>query len=148
VAHERAHAARHDNWKKLLVACLPDVVGLTPAARSMERVREARAEEEADAHALANDPAAGAELAGALVKLARHGTEVRLGVATSFHACGPIERRIRSLLRGGLRDGGPPPAWGPLSSAMLAAATACAAFPALSQRVHLATEALVRLLSP
>lgn len=148
VAHERAHASRRDNWKKLLVACLPDAVAPTPAAWAIECLREARAEEEADGVARGDDPLAGAELAGALLKLARRTDALGLGVATSFHACGPIERRVRLLLGGGPASRARRAAWGGLALGTLATALVCAAFPALSSRVHLAVELMVRLLGP
>ena len=40
VAHERAHVAALDNWKKLLVRCVPDVLAWTPVARVLDCARD------------------------------------------------------------------------------------------------------------
>jgi hypothetical protein len=146
VAHERAHAEAHDNWKKALVRCLPDVLGWTREAAALDRLREQRAEEEADVAATREDRTIGVEIAAALVKVARGRRRVVLPAATAFGAGGPIARRVRLLLAE------PPPAleerrpWLVLSLGILAAAV-WGGVPTLSVRVHAAVEALVQLLT-
>jgi Zn-dependent protease with chaperone function len=71
VAHEVAHGASRDNWKRLAVFCAPDLFGTTNAATRLEAAWSAAAECEADARAAAGDRGRAADLAAALVKVAR-----------------------------------------------------------------------------
>ena len=147
VAHERAHAAARHNLKRLLLLCTPDLVRLTPAARAIEHSWAARAEEEADGAAGGSDRAVRLDIAGAIVRLARLRAAPRLPVATMFDAGGPIERRIRLLLRHGTAPASNrSPSWMGLALAIagLAAATSV---PAVSVRVHHVVEAVVHALS-
>lgn len=158
VAHERAHARAGDVRKRLLLRALPDAVAWTRAGAESAAIWQARAEEEADASAAAGDRARGAELAGALVKLARRRTAPALPLATAFDAGGPIERRVRRLLA----TTGPAPgsacgsacgrigarvALAAASGIVALAALAAGTVPALSIRVHHAIEAVVRALT-
>lgn len=148
VAHEAAHAASLDIWKKLALCALPDVVAATPAGAAVERVWRARAEEEADRAAADGDRLRGAELAGALVKLARRRCAPALPLATAFDAGGPIERRVRRLLTGAspADDRRPARPWVALAAGVVAPALICGAFPPLSVHVHRAIELVVQAL--
>ena len=148
LAHETAHAARRDNWKRLLLRAQPDLLGMTSIAAQVERVWEARAEEEADAAAVRGDPALRVEIASALVKLAHIRPRAAAPLAAAFDAGGPIERRVRTLLRG-VPSTMPParPRWIVSFAVFLGPALVCGVAPPLSSRVHLAVEALVRLLA-
>ena len=147
VAHERAHVASFDNWKKAVVRFLPDLLPGTRTAREIERARNARSEEEADRRASEAAPRLALELAGALVKLAGLRSSSALPLATAFDAGGPIARRVRLLLhdvRPG-RDGRG--GWVALALGTLAAPLLCALLPGLSGRVHQVFETLVQLLT-
>ncbi|HXV75775.1 MAG TPA: M48 family metalloprotease [Candidatus Polarisedimenticolaceae bacterium] len=143
VAHERAHARAGDNRKKLVLRCLPDVVSWTPLSRAVERIWDARAEEEADVAALRADRTAGVEIAAALVKLARRGTFAALPVASTLDAGGPLGRRVRRLLAGTEERRSRGSHWALLGAAIVVPAVVCALFPPASASVHQAIEAMV-----
>jgi len=147
VAHEKAHLATGDTWKRLMLRCMPDVLGMTPLARQIESTWLARAEEEADAAAVSGDRARGAQMACALVKLARGHVGSALPLVTSFDAGGPLERRVRRLLRGA------PPAqearqspWTIPGAALAASTLILCALTLVSRAVHQVIEALVQAL--
>jgi hypothetical protein len=147
VAHERAHATRHDTWKLLFLRCLPDLVGLTPIATEIERVWQARSEEEADRVAAHGDRKRGVEIAAALVKLARHRRSEGLPMAVAFDAGGTIERRVRLLLGGASAVERGAHRGSLLALALVAPAVACGCLPPLSIHVHAMVETLVHLLA-
>ncbi|MGH9870095.1 MAG: hypothetical protein ACREAA_18280 [Candidatus Polarisedimenticolia bacterium] len=145
-AHETAHAATGDNWKRLILRGMPDVVGMTPIAGQLERVWRARAEEEADAAAVSTHGANGVEIAGALVKLARWHVGPGLPLATSIDAGGSLERRVRKVLE----DVSPVPdarrsRWTVLGLAV-GVSILLGTLPPFSRSVHLVVEALVQAL--
>jgi len=76
--HEQAHAASHDNLKKLLILLAPDVL---PFARTrfqeLDRAWARYAEWAADDRAAAGDPLCSLGLAAALVQVTRLGTPSR-----------------------------------------------------------------------
>ena len=99
VAHERAHGLFRDNWKRLAMACAPDLFGHTAAARQLERQWSAMAECRADARAAAGDSTRAANLASALVKVARLGATPPPSTAWSrLHDEPLIAERIQRLL--------------------------------------------------
>jgi hypothetical protein len=138
--------AARDNWKRLVLRCLPDVVAWLPVAVRLERSWQRRAEEEADLAAARADREVGAQLAGALVKLARWRVLAELPLASAFDAGGPLARRVRRLLHAPTPLQAACAPWTLLVAAVVLPAGLCAAFPALSTRVHLAVETLVQLL--
>jgi len=148
VAHESAHAAAHDNIKKLAIRCLPDVLSWMPAATAIERAWSEAVEDEADAAALRSSGGDGIDLASAIVKVSRLACAPPTSLAaSSLHAGGPIARRVRRLA-----SGGRPPAratgrqrWVPWLA--LALPGVCPLVPGLSGRLHDVTEAVVRLLT-
>lgn len=151
VAHETAHTVARDNLKKLAMRCLPDVLGLMPAAAEIERAWSQAVEDEADVEAIRSRGTDGLELASAIVKVSRiHGAREssRLARGTSpLHAGGPIACRVRRL--SGERPSAPRLAgyrsWAPWL-ALLALPGVLLLVPGLSIRLHRVTEAVVQLL--
>jgi Zn-dependent protease with chaperone function len=150
VAHESAHATARDNLKKLAMRGLPDVLGWMPAASAIEHAWNEAVEEEADATAVHAGEGQGIDLASAIVKVARLACAPPLSLAaSSFHAGGPVTRRVRRLTSGSGRRPEPRTArrhWLP-SVALLALPGVVPLLPELSARLHNVTEAVVRLLS-
>jgi hypothetical protein len=141
IAHEAAHVRRRDNLKRLLVRVCADLRGRPWLLQ--EDWHEAT-EEAADASALAREPHLRADLAQALVRVARLAVPRDLAAsASAFYLGGSIEPRIRRIM-----DASPfeePQPYGCLLLSSLGAAflvTAVAAAPAL----HVVVEAAVRLL--
>ena len=143
VAHERAHGLFHDNWKRLAIACAPDLFGHTAAARQLERQWSAMAECRADARAVAGDSTRAANLASALVKVARLGvTPPPTAAWSTLHDEPLIAERIQRLLAGDAPAAPRPPraliaaTWaGGLSGVAAAGALLAGELHALTERV-------------
>lgn len=71
IAHERAHLRAGDTLRALLWRACPDLLGLLPSARRLQRDWSQATEEAADDAAVAGQPARALDLAGALLKLGR-----------------------------------------------------------------------------
>jgi len=101
IAHELAHRQAHDNLKRFLMLCAPDLFGWTPIARRLESEWRAAAECAADGAAAAGDEERAATLASALVKVARLGAETN-GICSpawsTFHERGSLESRVKRLV--------------------------------------------------
>jgi Zn-dependent protease with chaperone function len=148
VAHEAAHLRRWDNFKRLIVRCLPDMVFAREAA-SLERTWSDAVEEAADAAAVVETRRL--DLADALIKVARLMPDRRrLELpASAFITSASIERRVRQLLD--------PPAgralnaWGAAVAALtLAPVLLCVAVwsdPSVLRVVHETVEMLVQAAS-
>lgn len=99
IAHEMAHDAYRDNWKRLAIACAPDIFGRSSAARDIERRWSALAECRADARAAAGDATRAAHLASALVKVARLGVAAPPSAAWStLHDEPLLAERVHRLV--------------------------------------------------
>ena len=100
VAHELAHQRALDNLTRVLMACVPDLLGLTGTARRLERLWNGHAECLADARAVDGDPRRASQLASALIKVARlHATLAdRHPAWSSFHQPDLLETRVRLLV--------------------------------------------------
>jgi hypothetical protein len=101
VAHELAHRHAHDNLTRVLMACVPDLFSLTPAARRIERLWEAEAECLADARAAAGSAVRASRLASALVKVARlRSSDAAWSPGwSSFHHAALLETRVLLLVQ-------------------------------------------------
>lgn len=101
IAHELAHRQAHDNLKRFLMLCAPDLFGWTAIARRLESEWRAAAECAADGAAAAGDEERAATLASALVKVARLGAETK-GICSpawsTFHERGGLESRVKRLV--------------------------------------------------
>jgi Zn-dependent protease with chaperone function len=151
VAHERAHAAAHENLKRLLLRASPDPLALLPAGERLRAQFEEAAEVAADRSACARVPPL--RLARALLKvaaLARNGAPLEIAAA-ALHREGCVAARVRALLHahdvGGCTGPAAPPrgmAWivAGFFGLLLAAASAC-----LLPQAYAAAESLVHLLS-
>ncbi len=149
LAHERAHHQARDNFKRLLVACSPDLLGLWPGGREIERRWREAVEFAADARAASGSEGRGLVLASALLKVARMTHSPGLLAAGSlFYDGAPIWERISRLLAPEVGEE-PAPRLGRAWSVSLCGMTIVAAAVAAEGvwlGVHLATEGLVRLL--
>jgi Zn-dependent protease with chaperone function len=146
VAHEVAHGASRDNWKRLAMICAPDVFGHTAAARRLETAWSAAAECQADAAAARGDTGRAADLASALVKVARLGARAPHSAAWStLHDEPLLAARVERLLCAHAPAGPAPGRWLP-AVAGLAALTGLAAGFLAAYHVHLLTELLAHAL--
>jgi Zn-dependent protease with chaperone function len=141
IAHECAHVRAADNAKRFAARACPDLLG---DASAMHRAWLAAAEEAADAEAAASRPNRAADLAQALIRVARLAPMAAPQLASAFYAGGGIERRVRRLVDPSGERNVPVRFSGPLvcAAAFTLVAAAIAAAPAL----HQIMEALVRIL--
>lgn len=101
VAHEVAHGRFYDNWTRLAIACAPDLLGHSRTARAIERRWSALAECRADARAAGGDSARAAELASALIKVARLGVSgTPPPVWSTLHDEPLLAERVQRLVSG------------------------------------------------
>jgi beta-lactamase regulating signal transducer with metallopeptidase domain len=145
VAHERAHLRHGDNFSRLLLLSVPDVLIFTPMARRLEQ-RWAEASEEAADDEVAQ-AGAGLALASALCKVARLARGSLPIPAIALHNGEGVAHRISRLIRPetmtlaaasrGRLDG--------LRFVIVIAALLAGASAELP-RLHAATEAMVLLL--
>ena len=148
LAHEHAHHEAHDNLKRVLVACSPDLLGMWPAGRRLERCWRVAVEFAADARAVNGSEERAVSLASALLKVARLAPAIGAPLAGSgFYDGTLLWARIDRLLA---PAGTPvPPPMSRRLSLSIAAMSVLAAFAAAEGAwlgVHLATEGLVRFL--
>ncbi|HYT76813.1 MAG TPA: hypothetical protein VEL79_18810 [Vicinamibacterales bacterium] len=95
VAHECAHVARRDNFKRFLIRGCPDLW----RDGSVERAWSEASEEAADAAAAQDRPDRGLDLAQALIRVARLAPQPQApALASAFYLGGSIESRIRRLV--------------------------------------------------
>lgn len=102
VRHERTHLLARDNLKRLLMACVPDVLSLTPYHRAIASAWHDAAEDAADDAATRGEPKARLELAALLLKVASLAPAApgTLANATGSPFIEPhgLERRVRRLV--------------------------------------------------
>lgn len=148
LAHELAHRDARDNLKRMLVACSPDLLGIWPSGRALERRWRAVVEFAADARAVAGREERALSLASALLKVARLAPAAGSAAASAFYDGTLLSARIDRLLSLGLGEE-PPRRLAPGWEVFLGSATVFAALLAAEAAwfgVHLATEDLVRFL--
>lgn len=151
LAHEVAHRQSWDNVKRFAMFASPDVLRFTRAAGDLEQGWCAEAECLADARAVDGDASRAANLASALIKVARLATgrtEALLAgpLWSTFYEKGLLELRVRRLVTG--------PVVAPRSSWLLFAGSVAATlgtialawFADVPRTVHFLTESLVQLL--
>jgi beta-lactamase regulating signal transducer with metallopeptidase domain len=100
VAHERGHLHAHDNLKRWLLACAPDVLRWTTAHQSIVAAWRDAAEYAADDAATRGKEEARVDLAALLLKIARLAPPrfaTPAGVSTFADKEG-LDRRVRRLL--------------------------------------------------
>jgi hypothetical protein len=149
LAHELAHHDSRDNLKRVLVACSPDLLGIWPSGRALERRWRAAVEFAADARAVAGNQERAVALASALLKVARLAPAAGAPAGGSaFYDGTLLSARIDRLLAPGV-DARPAHhvarAW-PVSLGSVTLLAAALAAKGVWLGVHLATEGLVRLL--
>jgi beta-lactamase regulating signal transducer with metallopeptidase domain len=98
--HERTHFLSHDNLKRLLITCAPDVLALTRYHRILANAWHDAAEDAADDAATHGDPRASMELAALLLKIASLAPTPTYKSATisPFIEADGLERRVRRLV--------------------------------------------------
>lgn len=151
IAHELAHCEAGDNFKRVLVACSPDVLLLAGVGRRVEDQWRAALEFAADARAVGDDRQRALDLVSALVKVARLAPVRRpslVAARSDFYDGALLSARIGRLLDpdGAARSSlAVLPMW-PVSLAGLALAAVLLPSHTVWLVVHLATEGLVRIL--
>ena len=138
-AHERAHVLTHDNARRLLIAAFAG-----PHSSAAHQWRHA-AEYAADERA-ANTPLAAADLASALVKIARMGYTPSLD-ATALSAIndgGLLEARVRRLLAAEVNVLQPRRHWALIVGIFSFAVTFVYAARPILGSIHSLTELLIR----
>ncbi|MEO6326043.1 MAG: M56 family metallopeptidase, partial [Thermoanaerobaculia bacterium] len=141
-AHERAHAASHDNLKSLLLRASPDWLSLIPLGATIERAWAEATEQAADDVAVSGDAGRRVDLAAALVKVARlvpPGMRLADSYADFLHGSflhgGALSTRVARLLEAPTaEDGSSPTAW--VLAACLAALLAPLAAPHSSRMIY------------
>jgi hypothetical protein len=102
IAHELEHGRMRDNLVRVALACVPDFLALTPAARRIEALWEGEAECLADARAVGRSGVRAFRLASALVKVARlpvpAPSACHAGWST-LHRAALLETRVRLLVQ-------------------------------------------------
>jgi hypothetical protein len=145
VAHELAHKQAFDNLARWAMLCAPDFLGISGAARRLERDWHAAAE----SRAVRGDSIRAVHLASALVKVTRLAAEgpasPRVPAWSTLNDPPLLEQRVRRLVAGAVPVAAPGrsrtiPALVTLGAAFLLAV------PALAVAVHRLTETLVNLL--
>ncbi len=149
LAHELAHCDARDNLKRVLVACSPDLLGLWPAGRDVERRWRAAVEFAADARAVNGSEDRAVSLASALLKIARLAPASGAACTGSgFYDGTLLWARIDRLLGPAASPHSPRPARVALRVCVcgMTAVGAVLAAEGAWFGVHLVTEGLVRLL--
>jgi Zn-dependent protease with chaperone function len=151
LAHEVAHRRSWDNAKRFAMFASPDVLRFTRAARDLEQSWGGEVECLADARAVEGDELRAANLASALLKVARlaaigPGALPAGPLWSTFYEEALLETRVRRLVDGAVTA--PRPSWMlAITSASTAAGTLGLVWIAgVPRAVHLVTEGLVRLL--
>jgi hypothetical protein len=147
VAHEVAHGRSRDNWKRLAVFCAPDLFGHTRTARRLDAAWSAAAECQADARAAAGDRRRAADLAAALVKVARLAARAapQSPAWSMLHDEPLLAARVRRLLCTHLPAGPAPRRW-PAAVAGLGTLAGLTAGFLAAHELHLLTEFLAHSL--
>jgi beta-lactamase regulating signal transducer with metallopeptidase domain len=101
LAHERSHAAHHDNWKLLLLHCLPRLNLKLRSDRTWTQLWQNAAERAADGDAVGGNPGLRFLLAETLVSLARSRTVAGPNIACTNFTCDETELalRVESLIQ-------------------------------------------------
>jgi len=149
LAHEFAHHEARDNVKRVLVACVPDLLDLWSSGRRLEHRWRAVVEFAADARAVGGSDERAVSLASALLKVARLAPAGgALSPGSTFYDGTLLCARIDRLLAPADASSWPRPmgrAWS-LSLCAMTVLGAVITAEAAWLTVHLATEGLVRLL--
>jgi hypothetical protein len=150
LAHEIAHRQSWDNLKRFAMFASPDFFRYTRAARQLEQQWSAEVECVADAWAVAGNASRAADLASALIKVARlAGAATRVPAVpiwSTFYERALLELRVRRLVDGTVAPARVSPLL-PAGLLMLVTLTLTGAWVAdLPRTVHVMTEALVRFL--
>jgi hypothetical protein len=100
VRHERTHLLARDNLKRLLMACMPDLLAFTPYHRAISNAWHDAAEDAADDAVTRDEPRARLELATLLLKVATLAPSPSYATASvsPFIDADGLERRVRRLV--------------------------------------------------
>jgi Zn-dependent protease with chaperone function len=145
VRHEAAHVRRRDNLVRAAMLYLPDPLAYARIGREMQRAWADAAEESADDTAAGEEPESRAELASALVRVARMADRPapRWMPALAFYEGTNLERRIGRLLQAGLQSTAGLPAGRIAAILALAGCWALALSDAVARELHVWMELAV-----
>jgi len=147
IAHEAAHRDELDNISRWCMICAPDLLSGSTVANQLEEDWHAAAESRADARATRGDTTRAADLASALIKVARlsAGGAGRLPAPawSRLNDCALLELRVRRLVNG---LAAAEPRGNRFRVAAVTLGVLVVAVPLLAQPLHRATEALVAFL--
>jgi len=144
--HETAHARGRDNLVRFGLAAAPGALSILPLGRTLERRWAQAAEALADERAAGHEPETAADLASALVKVARLRPRHAIFATTALDE-GDVPSRVRALLDGDGTERRPRLAGLGLWAALavpLAAVIAIGSDPELVRTLHDLAEHLVR----
>ncbi|MEO7272250.1 MAG: M48 family metalloprotease [Vicinamibacterales bacterium] len=149
VAHEIAHQRSRDNVKRFAMFAAADFLGFTRTGRELERMWNAAVECDADAVAVNGDAKRAANLASALLKVARlRGASSHVPgspVWSTFYQAALLELRVRRLVTSPAAPSSSSPVPALLLSLMMISAYV-AWTTGLSHAVHEVSEVMVRLI--
>ena len=152
LGHERNHLTSHDNLKRLLMACSPDLLRLGHCHREIVTAWHDAAEDAADDATTHGEPAARLDLAAVLLKVARlaPSTSYAAVPASPFVDSDGLERRVRRLVADdALSTASPPNRFkGSIAIAIVLLASAPLFSDSLGRLVHKAVETIVTTGAP
>jgi hypothetical protein len=120
VAHERGHLVAHDNLKRWLLTCAPDILRFTAIHGEINDAWRNAAEDAADDLATAGREQARVNLAALLVKVARLAAGAPVpATASPFADADGLERRVRRLLAAAAHSSTPSTARKPFMAAIV-----------------------------
>jgi len=149
IAHEIAHQRSRDNVKRFAMFAAPDFLGFTRTGRELERMWNAAVECDADSVAVNGDAQRAANLASALLKVARlRGAASHVPgspVWSTFYQAALLELRVRRLVTSPATPASSSPVPALALSLMMILAFA-AWTTGVSHEVHEVSEVMVRVI--
>jgi beta-lactamase regulating signal transducer with metallopeptidase domain len=142
--HEAAHIRRHDNLLRAFMMSTPDPLQFGGTGRAIQSAWAAAAEQAADDEAVGNRPEARADLAAALVRVARmvQGPPPAWANGVAFYEGSNLEERVQRLLAPG-PAGRRARMLSAAAALLIIAAIAVVAADPIASRVHTVMEAAV-----
>jgi Zn-dependent protease with chaperone function len=145
--HEAAHVRRRDNLLRALMLAAPDPLLFGATGRALHSAWAAAAEQAADDEAAGDRPDVRADLAAALIRVARmvQGPPPAWAAGVAFYEGSNLEERVQRLLAPAAA-GGRARTWLAAATVLIVAAFAAVAADPIAFRVHSLMEAAVNRL--
>ena len=142
--HEAAHIRRRDNVLRAFMLAVPDPLQFGATGRAIQAAWSAAAEQAADDEAAGDRPEGRADLAAALVRVARmaQGPRPRWADGVAFYEGGNLEERVQRLL-GPASVGRPARLLSVGAVTLIIASIMLATADPIASRVHVLMEAAV-----